>query len=559
MKTTITLFSFLLLLFCCPDIAWAQEMEIDIEINNLRAKLDSKGRLARDGVWLEAQGPNGWAPLVSDVGLWVAGVLPDGNLSLRSTTAGGEAYIGNPAVQLDRVWTVTAEEIAAHRADFADNGQIEEPIPAIFAWPGRWNPHFQSYNDLPDPLSDHSMAAHFFDVDGDGLYNPAQGDFPVAFTRGCDTPYFIPSVMHWCAFTMEEAQSGFGPLEVHILIFGFGCLEDDHPLNNTLFVQQLIINRAEAAGWPTDAYWGQWADVDLGCPFDDYVGAFPAEQAAYVYNATPEDCEYEGADFGSQPPSLAMTMLEGPIDQDGQPLPLSSIMYINSPGTSGVPVATTDPVTLVDSYNYLQGRWRDGSPLTSGGTGYGGAQPTDFAFPGLPEQAGGWSEHEAQNPLGDRRLLLNYGPMTLLPGAVNEVTVAYTLYDGPEGHLEKAALLHEQVKQVRELFDNCWQISGTSLPPCSPVLVNAPSEEKEMGRAVVFPNPASHELNVSLPGAALVYRVELFDLHGRRLSQQALPSGEHRLALPALPAGLYLLVIESADGSKQVERIAVAR
>jgi hypothetical protein len=132
--------------------------------------------------------------------------------------------------------------------------------------------------------------------------------------------------------------------------------------------------------------------------------------------------------FGTQPPVLGISALRGPLDTDSlgvQAAPLSSFMYFNNPSVGSPPPATTDPMNAMQFYNYLQGNWRDGSPLTEGGIGYGGSMPADFIFPGLPQQPGGWTEHEAQNPPGDRRLLLSYGPFSLWPGGVNEMITAY--------------------------------------------------------------------------------------------------------------------------------------
>ena len=59
----------------------AQTTVVNINSNDLRARISSNGALASDGRWLEAQGENGWAPLISDVGLWLSGKQPDGELA----------------------------------------------------------------------------------------------------------------------------------------------------------------------------------------------------------------------------------------------------------------------------------------------------------------------------------------------------------------------------------------------------------------------------------------------------------------------------------------------
>lgn len=551
-----------LMALCATLALRAQTTETSIQINHLRAKLSSNGQLSSDAMWLEAQGPNGWAPLISDLGLWLAGRLPDGEIAFFSTARGGEPRIGTSPLPLNRVWSVTAEEVAAHRADFADNGQIDHPNPAIFSWPGSGNPHFQEYNGFELPLLPIAGIAPFWDENGDGLFDPNAGDFPILGIRACYEEPLVPTEMHWCVFTLEDPQGRFGPIELQLTVFGFGCAEESHPLNNTLFTLHKLIYYGEDGTAPilTDCYWGQWVDPDLGCYADDYVGSFPELGAAYVYNANSSDCEAGTGSFGAQPPVLGISALRGPIDyypqQGVQEAPLKS-MYFNNPSVGSPPPATTDPVNVMGFYHYLQGNWRDGSPLTEGGIGYGGSTPADFIFPGLPQQPGGWTEHEAQNPHGDRRLLLSYGPFSLMPGAINEMITAYTLYSGPEGHLGQAVPLREQIAQVNAFFDGCFLTEGTGLPPCTAVMTHAPQHDASPQRAAIFPNPASTWLRLSLPESPQAYAFQLYDLHGRLLLQQALPSGEQQLSLPALPAGVYVAIIESAEGWRQAERVVI--
>lgn len=534
----------------------AQTTVVNINSNDLRARISSNGALASDGRWLEAQGENGWAPLISDVGLWLSGKQPDGELAFWSTSRGGEPRLASSSQVFNKVWAVSAQDIIGHRADFADNGQIDDPNPAVYAWPGQGNPFFAEYNDFSLPTASLAPLAPFWDENGDGVYNPAQGDFPILQIRGCINAS-IPTDMYWCVFTLEGEQAGLRPIEVQLTAFNYACSEENHPLNNTLFtLHKLIYYADENVGGLSDCYWGQWADVALGCYQDDYVGSFPERHAAYVYNAGSSDCTTSEENFGPNPPVLGIEMLRGPLDELAQEAPLSSIMYYNNPSNGNPAPATTDPNTVAEFYYYLQGLWRDGSPLTEGGTGYNGSTATNFIFPGLPQQPGGWTEWEAQNPAGDRRLLLNYGPFTLLPGAVNEVITAYTLYDGPENHLDKAAQLRDQIDLVQAGFDNCLDLENAiGLPACTQSLTYI-APEPGHGRIAITPNPASGWLSMDLPVAG-DYIYKLYDSQGRLLQQSKLPGGRQEVDLPALPAGVYVLTLETADGWRQVERVVV--
>ena len=50
-------------------------------------------------------------------------------------------------------------------------------------------------------------------------------------------------------------------------------------------------------------------------------------------------------------------------------LGMSTFMYYNNPSGGGNPNSnTTDPTNAGEFYNYITGKWKDGTPLTVGGT-----------------------------------------------------------------------------------------------------------------------------------------------------------------------------------------------
>lgn len=74
-----------------------------------------------------------------------------------------------------------------------------------------------------------------------------------------------------------------------------------------------------------------------------------------------------------------------------------------------------------------------------------------------------------------------------------------------------------------------------------------------LGRIRFYPTPGRDRLVLELPSPA---RVSLLDSAGRSLITRDLGSGSHELALPTLPAGLYLLRFE-AGGLVRVEKWVV--
>lgn len=81
-------------------------------------------------------------------------------------------------------------------------------------------------------------------------------------------------------------------------------------------------------------------------------------------------------------------------------------------------------------YNYIRGLWLDGNPLTFGGTGYaaGATNVTQYAFPDDPNDRNGWSMCTTALPNGDRRTMQATGPLTLQPGATNELITGIVLF-----------------------------------------------------------------------------------------------------------------------------------
>ena len=99
---------------------------------------------------------------------------------------------------------------------------------------------------------------------------------------------------------------------------------------------------------------------------------------------------------------LGMDILRGAVDNAGNELGMNSFIYYNGLGTN--PSGTSDPAIPNGFYNYLRGRWADGSRIQFGGNGYNtGGEETNFAFPSSPDcnSLSCWSMCSAQLSQGD--------------------------------------------------------------------------------------------------------------------------------------------------------------
>jgi hypothetical protein len=228
-----------------------------------------------------------------------------------------------------------------------------------------------------------------------------------------------------------------------------------------------------------------------------------------------------------------------------------------------VPAAGTPATGSDDFYQYLTGRWKDGTTMRACGTGYvstGGARadctPTRFAFHGDPVATQGWSERNLfpggpQTPStpGDRRFLISTGPFVLAPGGAQEVTFAVIWARGAS-NLDSVTRL----RAVATSLQNQGVATGTENARTTAGLrLDAP-----------VPNPATAGATVRLtlpePGPV---RLHLYDALGRTVADTdagVRSAGAHVLTLPTagLGPGLYVVRVE-AGAWQATQRLVVAR
>lgn len=158
-------------------------------------------------------------------------------------------------------------------------------IPAgIKGWPARGNPYFTTTHHFSLPGNTGSLAS-FFDHNGDGNFEPLEGDYPSIEIEGCP-PDRYPSEMIFWIYNDEGAgavhsRTGGKALQMEVQVQAFGYQTDDE-LNNMTFQRYKLINRADELIDST--FFAIWIDPDLGCPMDDYIGCDSANSLMYVYN-----------------------------------------------------------------------------------------------------------------------------------------------------------------------------------------------------------------------------------------------------------------------------------
>ena len=232
-------------------------------------------------------------------------------------------------------------------------------------------------------------------------------------------PLLLGAVTLWSVFndadpaahTSDVGRTAPLGVEVQQTIYAF---DRAGPLGSTIFLRWKLLNKGLNA--LENAYVSIWSDPDVGDASDDLVGCDTTLALGYCYNATDLDGVY-----GTTPPAAGFTLLRGPVIQRSpgvyDTLGLAAFgKYING----------TDPVSALESYNYMRGLDRDGAPIHEFDNPL--APITTYVMTGDPVTGTGWLDaNEA-----DRRMQLSVGPFTMTPGDSQEVIAAVLIGQGAD-------------------------------------------------------------------------------------------------------------------------------
>jgi hypothetical protein len=484
----------------------AATKQIDMDVNNVRARLlnggdvwwdKSKGRYVVPKV--EAGSGKKEVSSLFSGAVWVGGYDPADNLHLmaqdypRSTSL--DCWPGPLSPDLgetdkaiclnwDQFFVVSGKSIREQQKLWKEVGSqrdltIEEIPEDVLYYPARGNKFFSSKYNFELPLLPQGLGL-FYEEPGsasdNNLYEPEKGDFPIIDIRGCLDPVFPDQMFFWIYNDNGgvHTQSGGVPIRMEIQVQAFAFNTGDE-INDMTFQRYKLINRA-----PEDlvrCYFAMWVDPDLGCYTDDYIGCNIERSLMYIYNRDATDgsngtnCDQGVETYGTVIPMVGVDYFRGPIIPidtvlNGRDTTLyieggmSSFMYYNNPGSGNPPPATSDPGTSIEYYRYLTGLWRDGTPLTKGGSGYnpGSTDITRYAFSGNPNNPSDWSMCTVNSPDGDRRTLQATGPMRLKPGAINELIIGVVFVPDQNYPCPDPSDLFAADKLAQDLFDNCFKI-----------------------------------------------------------------------------------------------------
>ena len=378
---------------CSPSSAFEW-----LDINNVKTRINAGGDMWWDlpaGTGSKYYIPaNGSATSLFAGSLWIAGV--DVNQQLKCAAVrfrqgpnlnGGNDFWTGPltidgkasvtddvCARWDKIFKITRDQVD----EFLSHCTGEKPTPnsrygklvedSEYSMPSiikNWPAH---------PTNDDGNVSHylapFFDNDGNGEYDPAQGDFPyydidneLCHTKIPTMDEELEGSMHgsiladqvlkgdqtlWWVFNDKgnshtESEGQAIGLEIRAQAFGFATNDE---INNMSFYSYEIINRSTYT--LTGTYFSPWTDVDLGYGWDDYVGCDVGRGLGYGYNGKAVDGSGEPEAYGNQPPAIGIDFFQGPyMDADGLDNPKYETTIINT--FDHIDPATGDSIFVTDT------------------------------------------------------------------------------------------------------------------------------------------------------------------------------------------------------------------
>jgi hypothetical protein len=480
---------------CLPSTSVSQ-----LDINNVRALIHNGGDM-----WWDLVGAARYeVPKLTDPALarhalfagslWIGGIDNSGLLRIAGQTyrqSGNDFWPGplrttggadtEQAIcqKWDKHFKVNKTEVD----QFRTNGTVSA---SIANWP--------AINEDAGAGDFERFLAPFHDANNDLDYNPDDGDYPVVKIASCPEEILPDQFIWWVINDKGDVHTSTGgqPIGVEIQMMAF-AFTTSNAVNDMTFYQQKVFNRSSLT--LNDTYIGQWTDADLGWAFDDFGGADTLRGFAYVYNADNQDVPTTFG-YGTEPPAVGIDFFQGPLaddnngvdddkdgitDETGERLQMTKFVYYNNDFT-----LLGNPSQPTHYYNYLIGRWKDGSPMvddrdatiTDGYPNSGDlpGTPTNFMFPDYPgtnscqyvryNSANPWGEAVngvAQGQPADKRLLQSSGPFTLRPGSFNEIIVGAVWARDQANQFDNAQFgslckLLQSDDIAQALFDACFDL-----------------------------------------------------------------------------------------------------
>lgn len=506
--------------------------------NNISASFKSNGNLLQNGEvsFYPFQAPigSGKSPIFAN-GLTLGGIDAFNQLHLAAQSYNnGMDYWSGPLNYYDfnttdnwnKVWLVSMQQIETHILDFLDNGVVDNPIPAIFDYPGFMNTYAKGNNNTSLIVSE--PMAPFKDLNQNGIYEPNYGEYPDI--KGDQMLWFVFNDGH-----QRHSQSLGVPLDVQIkgCAYDYNC-SNNSSLFNTVFVEYDIQNKS--LDNYHDFYFGQWVDYDLGNFSNDRVGCDTSSNSFYVYNGTVPDVNIAGVNgYGTQTVVQTTAFLNRK---------LSGHVSWGNAANAGM----NDPVNATQYYNYLTGRWADSTLMTYDSTGYGGTTPYPYAFDGNPANVAQWSECSASLQSGDRRSMGVSGPYNFQKDSTLKFSLAYTYHGDslPNYPCFDYSTIQQTLNGIRNGFNqNSFTACSATLPTIpDSMIIHTGISAISNSTVSIYPNPANTTLYISAEGIT-IQTISVYNMSGQKLIEQPF---NRQIDISSFVSDVYLIELKTEKG-----------
>lgn len=460
-----------------------------------------------------------------------------------------------------RVWKVSRAQIDAHIQAFSAGDPSYHIPEAILHWPGNGDP----------AKGQHAQLARYMDLNGNGIYEPALGEYPLILGDQC-----VLSIYNDMNADMDllfsSAATKLGA-EILEYLYAFDC-PTDSALQNTLFLHYEIHRTAPISLYNT--YVGHFVDIDINNAMNDYVSTDPVrgisytrdadatgpEQAYLILGSTMDEDDLDNsAGIGSNSTPNGFGYGDGIIDNERLGM-TNALFYNNSGGANG------EPSNPGDYYRYLQSIWLNGSPVTYGGDGFSTGTTTlasNFMFQGDSDpiwySTQGvdpgflWTEELCGNAPGDRRGIAASGPFILQPFDTLYFDVAFvTGMQSVTGGYSSHEAMIANVDSVRSYYTQGAVSCGTDFGYYTPFDGTYPYLDTEPftgSSLAVYPNPTNGVLTIQgLPVNATLY---LYSATGQLLSIQPVNGTSLACDYSYLEDGIYFITVTSEGSSGSIK------
>ena len=411
-------------------------------------------------------------------------------------------YPGYSSGWSTNIFSVSREEINYHLTNYQNPNYVAPE--SISMWPA----HGDASLDLDFYL------APFVDLNGDGTYNPYEGEYPCI--QGDQAVYMILNDRRGnqgCGSSLNQEAMG---IEIHYLFYQYSSIRE---LAKTTFCKTRVINRSSINY--SDFSASVYMNALIGSGNDDFVGTDVERDMIFSYNGGEVDLSY-----GSQVPAVGVVSLNNS---------LSRTRVFGNYQNYGYHFPSFPPEFLEVMHGNL---------LT------GESHPKRFGYPGDPVLGEGDIQSVSEQA---HSMIYTIDIGDFKSGEEREFDFAIVVGQGVN-HLESVQRLKESVDFVHAFYDEdkgmCNQgvqgIPATINPPVEPVV----------DATTIYPNPSNGEFVVEVEELWMGAQMSVFNTNGQALVNQKKVTEIQNNVSVANGPGVYLVTLEK-DGFTKIFKAVI--